>query len=141
VAWAVARTKQGRASEAQARYTELAADAAKFNPLDETFENKRINLDEFVHPVWKMNVGKVFRRCEILGTRPIILNGITDLSSCNLQDCDFVVVKTGHPIRNAIGFQNTRFIDCSIYRVTIYIPKNVYEQMRPNVEPYIISDL
>jgi hypothetical protein len=107
----------------QSKNAEEMRERAKWvNPLENSFTKQRIDIDVFKRPAPESTTGKTFIDCEIYGPANVLLNGYTGLQGVHLGFCDFVKVKTNHPIYNGISLNDTTFRNCKIYYVTFYIP-------------------
>ena len=92
------------------------------NPLDDNFVRKRIRISDFVSPVHQLIEEKVFDRCEIIGPAMVIIG--SNMHNPQFLDTNFVCVKDGFPVFNAIEVRNCSFINCKFYRLTVIVPES-----------------
>ncbi|UJQ93741.1 hypothetical protein [Mariluticola halotolerans] len=98
------------------------------NPLDETFSNERIFLNDFVLPSRPAIEKKNFMNCEIVGPANIILafgTTIHDIKGGRLE-----AVRMDMNVSNFSGyvFRECVFRGCSFHRITLFIPDNEFPQ-------------
>jgi hypothetical protein len=116
------RTAQLRSE--QSKNAEAMRERSRWvNPLENSFTKQRIDIEVFKRPPPESTTGKTFVDCELYGPANVILNGYTGMNGLYLGFCDFVKVKTNHPIYNGISFTDTTCRNCKLYYVTFYIPE------------------
>lgn len=91
------------------------------NPLLASYERRRINLDDFRHPVIfpKYN-GTGFIECEIFGPAILVLQG-SSIDKCRFVDCDHIFIDEKILIYNGILFSESHFIGCNFFKITFYV--------------------
>ena len=123
VVWALARLIWNWAyrikinAQYDARFIERGGN---YNPLDLTFEKKRIYLDDFALPSHTVIQGKTFIQCEIIGPASVYFAGNNNAVDIRAPVIDGVWL---HPdARYNAGFQffNCIFRDCSFQRITMF---------------------
>lgn len=120
--WAWAKGKFVRSAYDQ----KLLAKGGAIDPLDKTFERKRIYLNEFCLPSHPYIEGKTFIDCEIIGPANVILmfgNAVNDHKG---PVCDAMVIAPGADPVNGYGFKNCIFRGCSFQRVTLMFAVEEY---------------
>lgn len=94
----------------------------KINPLETTFNEKRINISDLMPPTGRIIKGKTFVGCELVGPVNISLSGCT-MSNCNTHSCDNIIVNNPKAIfLNGIVFQDCIFQKCEIYFISFLVP-------------------
>lgn len=103
------------------------------NPLEETFNKKRINVQslrsQFNEPV----EGKTFVDCELCGPAVIALLGNVSMSGVGIGNCEFVRVRNGAAIYNAIPFQNLTVNRGKMRGLTILVPEGAVAKVDSGV--------
>lgn len=111
-------------------------DTSQINPLDKTFENKRINIRDLAPPIGGLIENKVFVDCDILGPASVIFLGCT-LNGNSVVQVDGLIVRDAKPPTNGFGFKNCTFSGCRFYAVTFMILEEQFHVFAPNVWPGI----
>lgn len=118
-AWSVARVNVAR--------LEYLADRKNLpeaiNPLDETFNRKRIQVESLRSQFNEPLDGKTFVDCELCGPAVIALLGSVSLSGIAIGNCEFVRVRNGAGIVNAIPFRNLTVNRGKMTGLTILVPE------------------
>jgi hypothetical protein len=94
--------------------------SGNYNPLDLTFEKKRIFLDDFALPSHTVIQGKTFIQCEIIGPASVYFASSNNAVGLRPPVIDAVWL---HPdARYNAGFQifDCIFRDCSFQRITLF---------------------
>lgn len=94
------------------------------NPMATNFEDQRISIAEFFHPLSVVHQGKTFRRCEFIGPGAIAFLSHTNVFEPNMIACDLVAVKTA-PIHTAAGFERSQFDRCRFINLTVFLPEHL----------------
>lgn len=91
------------------------------NPLLDTFTSQRIDLRAFHNPYDQYLRGKNFTDCELMG--PIVLypGDRSIIANNEIFRCDFVKVRAGSRVKNAIAIQDVSITRCKIYEVTFLV--------------------
>jgi len=134
----VARTKF-----ASARYADKHTDSAPVNPLVGRYERQRIRLADFFHPFYRPIEDANFERCELLGPAHLVFIGNSIFTNSHFYDCEVVIVKKDAIVRGVTGFKDCRIDKCSLFRLTLYMPKDAYIEMKAALGgkgPSVISD-
>ena len=113
----------------ESRYFEsVAAAPTNVNPLMDNFDHQRVRLSDLYGPKVMFH-RKVFRNCEIIGPGAITILDGCHLNGINFSQCDLVIVRDGDMVFSAIGFADSSFFNCEIFKVTIFLPQIVAEAM------------
>jgi hypothetical protein len=124
--YAVAKHKVVRS-----RYDAKALEAGGgANPLERTFQKKRIFLNQFCMPSNPYVHDKTFIDCEIIGPANIYLAGNNNISDVLLPKCDAVVLSQPVMPLNAYGFTSCTFQRCSFQRVTFLVSRKEYDMSK-----------
>ena len=118
----------GRSYLAMARQSEFflrRADAV--NPLESTFEKRRINIQDFFNPFGAFHENKTFIDCELIGPAVIYLED----SNMTIREfgCDYVVINKENKPDTAIFFKNATIKHCKLFNLTILISENGIERL------------
>jgi hypothetical protein len=97
------------------------------DPLANTFERKRIYLNEFVLPSHPRIEGKTFIGCEIVGPSNVMFVEGNNAFENKYPICDAIPLREGEIPYNAIFLTNCTFRQCSFQRVTFLISHGEYE--------------
>lgn len=101
---------------------ETAKTPSLVNPLDSQFDSKRINLNEFVNPLYEAVGGKIFTRCELVGPATVMLSGsqINNPKFSPWLACAFVIcpIETSFST-DVIVLQRCHFVDCKFINCVI----------------------
>lgn len=96
------------------------------DPLANTFEGKRIYLNEFALPSHPHIEGKIFRNCEIIGPGNIYLVSHNRVDDPKMPVCDAVVLPHNVTLSNAFMFKSCYFRGCSFQRITFFVSEDEY---------------
>lgn len=91
------------------------------NPMEQTYERKRIFINDFCLPSQPFVHDKTFIDCEIVGPANIILVDGNRVDEPRLPICDAVALSQDASPNNAYAFTNCTFRKCSFQRVTFFI--------------------
>jgi hypothetical protein len=101
----------------------MLAQGGAVDPLEKTFERKRVYLNEFCLPSHPIIEDKTFINCEIIGPANIILVSGNSINNGRYPICDAVyLAKDIIPNGNYYAFSNCIFRGCNFYRVTFFVP-------------------
>jgi len=101
------------------------ARGGNFNPLDLTFERKRIYLNPLVE-------NKTFIDCDLIGPANIYLQFGNSVPSVREPKVDGVWLHPTAQFSNGFIFRNCIFRNCSFQRITMYAGIENYEQWKDN---------
>lgn len=104
----------------------LLAQGGEIDPLERTFERRRIYLNEFCLPSHPYIEGKTFIDCEIIGPANIILLHGNSVTEQRQPVCDAMVIAQGEDPRNGYGFRDCIFRGCSFQRITFMFSVEEY---------------
>jgi hypothetical protein len=95
IMWAIAMRIRVRA-----RYdANFLRHGSDFNPLDLTFERKRIYINDFVLPSHPLIEGKTFIDCDIIGPANIYFDTTTNATSIRVPKVEGVWLHPQHPLQ------------------------------------------
>lgn len=109
------------------------------NPLDKTFEGKRIFLNDFVLPSHQLVEGKTFIDCDIIGPTNLYLASGNQASAIRLPQIDAVYLDPEIMFNNGVAFRDCVFRNCSFQRITMFIGDPDYGTMSDNPVLHWIS--
>lgn len=105
-----------------------------FNPLDKDFKNKRIKIQDLMHPISKRISGKRFYDCELIGPANVFLHKDIDLFKNGFFECSFVVLWPDADGRlgttNAVILDNIEFHGGAIWGATILVPPSLVGDLK-----------
>lgn len=115
----------GRGRWVRASYdARMLAQGGAIDPLEKTFERKRIYLNEFVLPSHPLVEGKTFIDCEIIGPANILFVSGNNINNGRYPVCDAVYLKDGVIPSNTYLFTDCIFRGCNFTRSTFFVPHN-----------------
>lgn len=100
------------------------------DPLEKTFERKRIYLNEFVLPSHPLVEDKTFIDCEIIGPANVLLELGNNIDQVRYPFCDTVLMHEEARPNNGYIFRNCTFRGCSLQRITFLVPVVQYQMTR-----------
>lgn len=100
------------------------------NPLDKTFEGKRIYINEFVLPSHTRIEGKTFIDCEIVGPANIYWFAGNQAQENKLPKMDAVFLDPKKLFFNGILLKDCIFRGCSFQRITVFIGAADYDNFK-----------
>lgn len=113
-----------RSATANARYlNELKKPASAINPLDESFNKKRIEISDLADPVTNVVKDKTFTNCQLVGPRTAVFLGCTFQEGFSHEGCDFATFDDqGKPpsVYNIQIFHNCTFRNCRYFRLVMF---------------------
>jgi hypothetical protein len=120
VIYAVFAWSRGRL--VRARYdARMLAQGGAVDPLEKTFERKRIYINEFCQPSHPLIENKTFIDCEIIGPANILFVAGNSIAEGRFPNVDTVYLKNGARPNNVYLVQNCIFRGCNFSRVTFYV--------------------
>ncbi len=108
----------------------MLAGPSPINPLDKTFEGKRIYLNDFVLPSHTLIDGKTFIDCEIIGPAILYWYANNQATENKAPRIDAVYLDPSIKFFNGLTLQNCIFRGCSFQKITIFVGHGDYEGMR-----------
>jgi len=112
----------GRMRWVRARYdAKMLAQGGAIDPLEKTFERKRIYINEFCLPSHPLVENKAFIDCEIIGPANIIFISGNNISDARLPVVDAIYMKEGIFPTNGYAFKDCIFRGCYFSRVTFLV--------------------
>lgn len=91
------------------------------NPMDSTFQRRRINVTQIQPPVGNNIENRTFVDCDIVGPANILVLDCT-IRAAGGSSVDAVHWTTEHYPRNCTAFVNCTFTNCRFYMVTFLVP-------------------
>ena len=134
--WAAATSIHTRAKY-NARFIERTGGA--FNPLDLTFQNRRIYLEDFVLPSHPLVEGKTFINCDIIGPANIFWQYGNQANPIRPPVIDAVCLEARNAFNNGIIFRDCIFRNCSFQRITVFAVPELYPDWKDNANLNWIS--
>ena len=128
-AWSTARVNAARLEYVR----DLKTAAEPINPLDETFNRKRIQIQDLRSQFNEGVDGKTFVDCDLCGPAVIVLLGNISMSGVGIGNCEFVRVRNGAAIINAIPFLNLTVTRGKMRGLTILVPEGAVPQVDAGV--------
>jgi hypothetical protein len=105
----------------RARYdARLLEHGGTFNPLDKTFERRRIYLNDFALPSSPFIEGKTFIDCDIIGPGNMYLRRGNSVNEHREPAVDGVCLHSNASVLNGFIFDNCIFRNCSFQRISIF---------------------
>ncbi len=126
--WLVARSQHWLARAKWTRTFSSPGDGV--NPMDDNFIRKRIKINDFVSPAHAVIQGKTFDRCELFGPSTVMF-GNGAMVGPQMYDCNFICIKNGVTIHNAIQFDQCSLINCKVYRCNVLVSENDVNSVPP----------
>jgi hypothetical protein len=108
----------------------LLASGSVINPLDKTFEGKRIYINDFTLPSHALIDGKTFIDCEIVGPANLFWQPGNIANEIKPPRCDAVYLEPGVQFFNGYTLRNCIFRGCSFQRITLFIGTADYENVK-----------
>jgi hypothetical protein len=103
-----------------------------FNPLDSTFERKRIFVNDFVLPSHPYIENKTFIDCDIIGPANLYFYVGNQMSPVKPPPIDAVCLDPTKKFSNGFLFSNCIFRNCSFQRITLFVSQPTYEDWKNN---------
>lgn len=115
-------TASGRAKWVRARYdARMLAQGGLIDPLERTFERKRIYLNEFCLPSHPLIEGKIFIECEIIGPANIIFLSGNNITDARLPKVDTFYMRHGANPNHGYVFKDCLFRGCNFSRISFMV--------------------
>jgi hypothetical protein len=102
------------------------------NPLDTTFEKKRIFLNDFVLPSHTFIENKNFIDCDLIGPANVYFPANNQAAPIRLPVIDAVWLSAEARFTNGFIFYNCLFRNCSFQRITMFASIENYESWKDN---------
>ena len=102
------------------------------NPLDLTFEGKRIYIDDLVLPSHPIIIGKTFVNCDLVGPAVIYFPTANQATEIRPPKVDGVWLDPSKEFYNGFTFINCVFRGCSFQRITILASVENYDSWKDN---------
>ena len=93
------------------------------NPLEDTFQRRRVNINELRSVDDWVIENKTFIRCEIVGPATVYFDNAT-LNANGFRNCIFVLARIGARIPSAIIMRRVTIQDSTLYAMTVIVPEN-----------------
>ncbi|MCW5752663.1 MAG: hypothetical protein KIT81_16125 [Alphaproteobacteria bacterium] len=106
------------------------ASGSLINPLDKTFEGKRIFVNDFTLPSLALIDDKTFIDCEIIGPANLFWPAGNMASEIRPPRFDAVYLEPGVKFFNGITLRNCIFRRCSFQRITLLIGADSYDHVK-----------
>jgi hypothetical protein len=103
-----------------------------YNPLDLTFERKRIYLDDFSLPSHTIIEGKTFIDCDIIGPATIYFKSNNLAQPIRPPRLDAVWLHPTVKFTNGFTFDSCIFRNCSFQRITMLASIENYDSWKDN---------
>lgn len=110
----------------------FAGDGSRLNPLDLTFERKRILLSNFVLPSFTLIDGKTFIDCDLVGPANIYFATGNQAAPIREPKIDAVWLAPHAVFTNGFIFNNCIFRNCSFQRITFFASIENYQSWKDN---------
>ncbi|MGY3535254.1 hypothetical protein [Bradyrhizobium sp. USDA 4452] len=107
-------------------------DGSRVNPLDLTFERKRILLNDFVLPSFAFIDGKTFIECDLIGPANIYFATSNNAQPIRPPKIDAVWLGPTAIFNNGFVFSNCIFRNCSFQRITLFASVENYASWKDN---------
>jgi hypothetical protein len=102
----------------------------KLNPLDQTFEGKRIFINDFVLPSSQLIQNKTFINCEIIGPACLYFMANNLATQIKPPTIDGIWLDPSAFFWNGVILSDCIFRDCSFQRITILASVENYESWK-----------
>ena len=135
LAWAIIRLIWNWAYQIKIRAqydAKFLARGGGYNPLDLTFEKKRIYLDDFALPSHTVINGKTFIQCEIIGPASVYFASSNNAVNLRPPVVDGVWLHPDARYNAGFQFHNCIFRDCSFQRITMFASVENFETWNKN---------
>lgn len=108
----------------------MLARGGSIDPLEKTFERKRIYINDFCLPSHPLVDGKAFIDCEIIGPANVIFISGNNITDAKLPVVDAVYMRDGAIPNNGYAFRDCIFRGCYFTRITFLVQheeKNMFK--------------
>lgn len=113
--------KRANLESAQAEYTRAVATQKRAtNPLQESYRDEVIHLEDLRLPGKQLHENKHFKRCKIVGPGAIAILGGTYVDSGFIDCGDVIVLPDNAYLTGIIALKNCTVEQCEFFRVTIF---------------------
>lgn len=127
--WAVARRNLSYA----ALLNKASKDSARINILENSFNRQMIRMSDFSLPIPKPHKHKIFNECFLVGPANIVCVGTLILTDGHFINCDYVALKDGVQIFNAIPFENLTITGGTVTGITFLLSQDAVASLPPHV--------
>ncbi|MCA3626853.1 MAG: hypothetical protein IOC49_06385 [Methylobacterium sp.] len=121
----------------RSEYLALASEQGdSINPLQDTFRNKIVKINDLFVPHMQLLQSKNFKECHIIGPGIVALRGNCNLFECGFDmSCNFIVVdyRKKHFISGLVGFENAHFEKCVFVNTTFILDENLAAILKKNI--------
>ncbi|KYN24568.1 hypothetical protein AUQ44_01205 [Vibrio cidicii] len=105
------------------RATEEMAKSNAINPLDSSFKDKIIPLENLKLPTIQLHENKHFKGCKFVGPSSLVILGGT-IHHNGFSECgDFIALPDNVYMTGMLVFKNCTIEDCEFLRITIFSDK------------------
>jgi hypothetical protein len=111
----------------------------RVNPLDMTFEGKRIFVSDFVLPSHRLIQGKTFINCDIIGPACLYFNSNNQATNIRFPIVDGIWLHPSAKFNSAILLYDCIFRRCSFQGITIFASAENYDGWKDNTNVNWIS--
>jgi hypothetical protein len=102
------------------------------NPLEASFERKRILLNDFVLPSHTVIENKVFIDCDLIGPANMYFHSSNNANPIREPIFDAVWLAPKANFHNGFVFRNCVFRNCSFQRITLFASVENYQNWKDN---------
>lgn len=100
-----------------------------FNPLEDTFTKRIIDINAFRTPFNESVRNKTFVECELRGPCTIAFLGFAHIDHNQILNCEFVKVRDDVHVANVIPFENVTIRNSRMLSLTILVPESAANQI------------
>lgn len=111
------------------RIRSMISESDFINPLDKTFESRRIHIVVMAPPIAGPIKDKIFVDCDIVGPANAFFFNCTFHNNSG-EALDAVIVKDQKIPKNVFAFLNCSFANCRFYAVTFMVPEKFYNDFQ-----------
>lgn len=98
------------------------------NPLDSSFKDKIIPLENLKLPTIQLHENKHFKGCKFIGPSSLVILGGTICHNSFIECGDFIALPDVY-LTGMLVFKNCTIEDCEFLRVTIFSDKNTAKSL------------
>jgi len=111
-------------------YNQLNKEKSQINPLDKTFENQILAIENLRLPANATHTNKSFTNCTFLGPGTMALTSGHFHSTTVYNIGDIICVPENTRVTGAVRFENCQYIDCTFVDITLITTENQGEAMK-----------
>jgi hypothetical protein len=108
----------------------LMAQPEPINPVDKTFENRRIRISEMVVPSHRILANKTFIDCEIVGPANLYWFRGNAAAIPHGPKIDAVYLEPKTTFYNGIVLDGCIFRNCSFFNITLFVGADEYHRVK-----------